>query len=94
MIATVAMGLTVGVLALLYAESTGRNASEVLYSGQSALGGLLAEGATYAVGSLLVLIVCKALAYAASLSAFREAPSSRRCSWGRRAGSRCRTCPA
>ncbi|MDQ0797750.1 chloride channel protein [Streptomyces sp. B1I3] len=74
MIATVVMGLTVGVLALLYAESTGRNASEVLYSGQDALGGLLAEDATYTVGTLLVLIVCKALAYSASLSAFRGGP--------------------
>ncbi|MFJ8753023.1 chloride channel protein [Streptomyces sp. NPDC102441] len=73
-IATVMMGLTVGVLALLYAESTGRNASEVLYSGQDALGGLLAEDATYTVGTLLLLAVCKALAYSASLSAFRGGP--------------------
>ncbi|MFH8758331.1 chloride channel protein [Streptomyces atroolivaceus] len=73
-ITTVMMGLTVGVLALLYAESTGRNASEVLYSGQDALGGLLAEGATYTAGTLAVLIACKALAYSASLSAFRGGP--------------------
>ncbi|MFJ8861381.1 chloride channel protein [Streptomyces sp. NPDC102451] len=73
-IATVVMGLTVGVLALLYAENTGRDASEVLYSGQDALGGLLAEDATYTVGTLIVLIVCKALAYSASLSAFRGGP--------------------
>ncbi|MFC8595262.1 chloride channel protein [Streptomyces atroolivaceus] len=73
-VTTVMMGLTVGVLALLYAESTGRNASEVLYSGQDALGGLLAEGATYTAGTLVVLIACKALAYSASLSAFRGGP--------------------
>ncbi|CAM5631351.1 chloride channel protein [Streptomyces atroolivaceus] len=73
-ITTVMMGLTVGVLALLYAERTGRSASEVLYSGQDALGGLLAEGATYTAGTLVVLIVCKALAYSASLSAFRGGP--------------------
>ncbi|MEU0133219.1 chloride channel protein [Streptomyces sp. NPDC006296] len=72
--ATVVMGLTVGVLALLYAQSTGRNASEVLYSGQDALGGLLAGSAGYTVGTLLLLLVCKALAYAASLSAFRGGP--------------------
>ncbi|MFC5173775.1 chloride channel protein [Streptomyces mutomycini] len=72
--ATVLMCLAVGVLALLYAESTGREASEVLYSGQDALGGLLAEDATYAVGTLLVLITCKALAYSASLSALRGGP--------------------
>ncbi|MFE5244369.1 chloride channel protein [Streptomyces sp. NPDC056627] len=73
-ITTVVMGLTVGVLALLYAESTGRNASEVLYSGQNDLGKLLNEDATYAVGTLLVLIVCKAFAYSASLGAFRGGP--------------------
>ncbi|WP_329035138.1 chloride channel protein [Streptomyces sp. NBC_00178] len=73
-VATVVMGLTVGVLALLYAESTGREASEVLFSGQDDLGGLLAEDATYTAATLLVLIVCKALAYSASLSAFRGGP--------------------
>ncbi|MEU1125204.1 chloride channel protein [Streptomyces sp. NPDC005899] len=73
-VSTAAMGLTVGVLALLYAESSGRNASEVLYSGQDALGGLLAEDAAYTVGALLTLLVCKGLAYAASLSAFRGGP--------------------
>ncbi|WP_327121031.1 chloride channel protein [Streptomyces sp. NBC_01341] len=73
-VATVVMGLTVGVLALLYAESTGRDASEVLFSGQDDLGSLLAEDATYTVTTLLVLIVCKSLAYSASLSAFRGGP--------------------
>ncbi|MFE4452684.1 chloride channel protein [Streptomyces sp. NPDC056796] len=72
--ATVVMGLAVGVLALLYAENTGRAASEVLYSGQDALGGLLDQDTTYTVGVLLVLVVCKALAYAVSLSAFRGGP--------------------
>ncbi|MFF4248690.1 chloride channel protein [Streptomyces sp. NPDC001822] len=73
-VATVVMGLTVGVLALLYAESTGRDATEVLFSGQDDLGSLLAEDATYTVTTLLVLVVCKSLAYSASLSAFRGGP--------------------
>ncbi|MEV5157757.1 chloride channel protein [Streptomyces sp. NPDC053728] len=73
-ITTVVMGLAVGVLALLYAESTGRDASEVLYSGQDDMGGLLAQDATYTAATLLVLILCKALAYSASLGAFRGGP--------------------
>lgn len=73
-IATAGTGVIVGVLALLYAESTGGDASEVLYSGQNALGGLLAEDAAYSVGTLLLLITCKALAYALSLSSFRGGP--------------------
>lgn len=73
-IATVGTAVAIGVLALLYAESTGGDASEVLYSGQDALGGLLTEDAKYSVGTLLVLITCKALAYSLSLSSFRGGP--------------------
>ncbi|MFH9469085.1 chloride channel protein [Streptomyces clavifer] len=73
-VATTVMGVIVGVLALLYAESTGEGASEVLYSGQDALGGLLSDDAAYSAGTLLVLIACKALAYCASLSSFRGGP--------------------
>ncbi|MGW3691295.1 chloride channel protein [Streptomyces sp. NPDC005125] len=71
---TVLMGLVVGVLALAYAEATGNAASGVLYSGQNALDPLLAGSAGYTVGTLLVLIVCKGLAYCASLSCFRGGP--------------------
>ncbi|MFC8447463.1 chloride channel protein [Kitasatospora sp. NPDC057223] len=71
---TVLAGVLVGVLALVFAEGTGREASEVLYSGQSALGPLLAGQAGYTAGTLVVLVVCKALAYSLSLSAFRGGP--------------------
>jgi len=73
-VATVLMGAFVGTAALVYAEWTGNEASEVLYSGQSALGPLLADYAGYSAGTLLVLLVCKALAYCASLSGFRGGP--------------------
>ncbi|MEU4264592.1 chloride channel protein [Streptomyces argenteolus] len=73
-VATAGMGVIVGLLALLYAGSTGEDASEVLYSGQDALGGLLSDNAAYSAGTLLVLIACKALAYCASLSSFRGGP--------------------
>lgn len=73
-VATVAMGVVVGVLAFLYAESTGEDASGILYSGQDAMGGLLTEHAAYSGGTLLLLIVCKALAYCVSLASFRGGP--------------------
>ncbi|WP_326764222.1 chloride channel protein [Streptomyces sp. NBC_01591] len=73
-VATVVMGLVVGAAALVYAESTGRDASEVLYSGENALDPLLAQSAGYSVGTLVVLVVCKALAYCVSLSSFRGGP--------------------
>ncbi|MFD5141010.1 chloride channel protein [Streptomyces sp. NPDC058378] len=70
----VVMGLAVGVLALLYAESTGHEASQVLYSGQDALGPLLSTDAGLSAATLLILVVCKGLAYCASLSSFRGGP--------------------
>ncbi|GLX39074.1 hypothetical protein Sros01_51470 [Streptomyces roseochromogenus] len=71
---TVLAGALVGVAALVYAETTGREASEVLYSGQSALGPLLADHAGYTAGALVVLLACKAVAYGLSLGAFRGGP--------------------
>ncbi|MCM2415545.1 chloride channel protein [Streptomyces sp. RKAG290] len=73
-VATALAGLFVGAMALVYAESTGRDASGVLYSGEHALDPLLSGSAGYSAATLLVLIACKALAYCASLSAFRGGP--------------------
>ncbi len=60
--------------AIAYAEATGKGAAEVLYSGQSAIGPLLAGHAGYSVGALGLLVACKGPAYCASLSAFRGGP--------------------
>ncbi|MCZ4122336.1 chloride channel protein [Streptomyces sp. H39-S7] len=73
-VATVLAGTVVGVIALVYAEGTGKAASGLLYSGQSALNPLLAASAGYSAGTLLVLVLCKALAYSVSLSSFRGGP--------------------
>ncbi|KOG31871.1 chloride channel protein [Streptomyces wedmorensis] len=72
--ATVLMGLVVAGLAIAYAEGTGKAATEVLYSGQTALGPLIANSAEYSVGTLTLLVACKGLAYCVSLSAFRGGP--------------------
>ncbi|MFG2350318.1 chloride channel protein [Streptomyces phaeochromogenes] len=71
---TVLTGGLVGVVALVYAEWTGRAASGVMYSGQSALGPLLAGQAGYTAGTLVILLVCKTVAYSLSLGAFRGGP--------------------
>ncbi|WP_413754035.1 chloride channel protein [Streptomyces sp. R-74717] len=73
-VATMVMGLVVGLVAFVYAQGTGRDASGVLFSGESALGPLLSQSAGYSVAALLVLALCKALAYCASLSSFRGGP--------------------
>ncbi len=68
------VGLVVGGLAVAFAQGTGKASSEVLFSGQSELPSLVTNSATYSVGALLLLIVCKGLAYAVSLSGFRGGP--------------------
>jgi H+/Cl- antiporter ClcA len=67
-------GLAVAGLAIGYAEATGKGSSEVLFSGQSALGPLVQNSATYTVWALLALIACKAVAYGISLGSFRGGP--------------------
>jgi H+/Cl- antiporter ClcA len=67
-------GLAVAGLAIAYAAGTGKGSSEVLFSGQDALGPLIDHSAGYTVGALLLLLVCKALAYGSSLSSFRGGP--------------------
>ncbi|MFF7394478.1 chloride channel protein [Streptomyces scabiei] len=72
--ASVVVGLVVAGLAIGYAESTGKPATDVLYSGQTALDPFLTHSATYSVGALALLVLCKGLAYCGSLSAFRGGP--------------------
>ena len=64
-------GLAVGVLALV-AEGLGADSQDVLFSGQSSLPSLLAEGSA---GVVIVLLVAKGLGYAISLGCgFRGGP--------------------
>jgi len=71
---TPVVGLAVAGLAIAFAEGTGRGPTDVLFSGQSALPGLVQHAAGWTVGALLLLVVCKSLAYGLSLSSFRGGP--------------------
>ena len=68
-------GLAVAGLAIAFAEGTGKPSSEVLFSGQASLPPLLEHSASYTVGALVLLLVCKGLAYSISLSSFRGGPT-------------------
>jgi chloride channel protein, CIC family len=68
-------GLIIAGLAIAFAEGTGKPSSDVLYSGQSALPSLLEHAASYTAGALVLLIVCKGLAYSISLAGFRGGPT-------------------
>jgi chloride channel protein, CIC family len=74
LLATPLLGLAVAALAVLYAQVSGHDVSDVLFSGQNQLGPLISETATYSVGALTLLVAAKGLAYSASLAAFRGGP--------------------
>lgn len=59
---------------MAYQLTTGQAFTDVLFSGQDALPALVANAADYSVATLVVLAVCKVLAYGLSLSAFRGGP--------------------
>ena len=74
MLALPLAGAVVAVLAIIYAEGTGKATSDVLFSGQNEVGPLIHTAGSYTVGALLLLVVCKAIAYGVSLSGFRGGP--------------------
>ncbi len=69
------IGIAIGGLTILYTEATGKASSDVLFSGQKAMTTLLDNSSAYSVGTLLLLLLCKALAYSGSLSALRGGPT-------------------
>ncbi|MGW5924434.1 chloride channel protein [Nocardia fluminea] len=71
---TAVLGLLIGLAATAYQLITGNSFTHVLFSGQDALPELVAHAADYSVGVLLLLGLCKTVAYSISLSAFRGGP--------------------
>jgi H+/Cl- antiporter ClcA len=74
LLVTPLLGVVIAVLAIAFDEATDQGAENVLFSGQAQLPVLVAQSATWSTGALLLVIVCKGLAYALSLSAFRGGP--------------------
>ena len=67
-------GAAVAVLTIIYTQATGKPASDMLFSGENSIGPLVDHAASYSVGTLLLLLVCKTLAYGASRGSFRGGP--------------------
>ena len=67
-------GVAIGVLALIFVEATDKSVDNVLYSGQDQLAPLMEQAATWSVGALVLLVLCKGLAYSLALSGFRGGP--------------------
>jgi chloride channel protein, CIC family len=68
------LGVVIGALAVLFGQATDHPATDVLFSGQTAMPEVLSEASSWSVGALLLLIACKGAAYALSLSSFRGGP--------------------
>ena len=75
MLVTPVLGLAIGGLAVLFAEQTGKSSHFVLFSGQTSLAPLIQQAATWSVGALVLLIVCKGLAFSASMGGFKGGPA-------------------
>jgi H+/Cl- antiporter ClcA len=68
------LGLAIGALAVGFDQATDKPGTDVLFSGQTALGPLIGGASGWSVGALLALVTAKAIAYALSLSTFRGGP--------------------
>jgi H+/Cl- antiporter ClcA len=71
---TAALGLLIGLIAMAYQLISGRSFKDVLFSGQDALPNFVGHATEYSVGLMILVLLCKGLAYALSLSAFRGGP--------------------
>ncbi len=69
------IGLIVAGLAIAFSQISGKTVDDVLFSGQDQLPGLVAQAGAYSAGTLVLLIVCKGLAYGLSMGSFRGGPT-------------------
>lgn len=71
---TVVCATAVGVFLAAYALITGRSPEEAALSGQAALGQLAAHPQAWSVAALVVLVLCKGLAWGIALGSLRGGP--------------------
>lgn len=69
------IGLIIAGLAIAFSKAADHSVNEVLFSGQDALPGLVAQAGTWSMAALVLLIVFKGLAYSLSLGSFRGGPT-------------------
>jgi H+/Cl- antiporter ClcA len=69
------IGLVVAGLAIAFSESTDKSVSQVLFSGQDAVGPLVADPGAWSLSALALVIAFKGVAYGLSLGSFRGGPT-------------------
>ena len=70
-----AAGLLVAGLAIAFSQTTDHGVDQVLFSGQNAIGPLVADPGAWSLSALALVIVFKGLAYGVSLGTFRGGPT-------------------
>lgn len=69
------IGIVVALLAIGFSELTDKGIDQVLFSGQDALPGLVAQASTWSIGALVLLLLAKGVAWGVSLGSFRGGPT-------------------
>jgi H+/Cl- antiporter ClcA len=69
------IGLIVAGLAIAFSQATDKSVNDALFSGESALPGLIAHAGTWSLGALALLIAFKGIGYSLSLGSFRGGPT-------------------
>jgi H+/Cl- antiporter ClcA len=72
---TPVFGAAIAVAAIVFNHVSGHGVQQVLFSGENALAPMIDNAGTWSVGALVMLVVCKGLAYGLSLSSFRGGPT-------------------
>ncbi|MBI5105700.1 MAG: chloride channel protein [Solirubrobacterales bacterium] len=75
LVAATAVGVLIAALATIYGATTDENPVGVLLSGQDQLPALVDRAGTLSLGTLVLLVLCKGLAYGLSLGSFRGGPT-------------------
>ena len=70
-----AAGIIVAGLAVAFHATSGKSVNEVLFSGQSALPGLVTSAGSWSISALLLVLAFKGLAWGVSLGSFRGGPT-------------------
>ena len=68
------VGLAIGLITLFFVVVTDQSSENVLFSGQDQLAPLITGADSWSVGALVLVVVCKGLAYTAALTSFRGGP--------------------
>ena len=72
---TTLFGAAIAVAAIVFAELTDHGADQVLFSGEATLAPLIQDAGSWTVGALVLLVLCKSVAYTLSLASFRGGPT-------------------